>query len=64
MVTQLDVEYVRKLFEGLMRDYDDNGNEQIPGVATYLAAAWAGMKMLVSRQDRTEPKGGRKGNER
>lgn len=51
MPTQKDIEYVRKLWEAMIKEYDNTGNEQIPAVATYLCAAWAGMKMLQARAD-------------
>lgn len=62
MPTQAEIEYVRKLWEGLIKEYDNTGNEQIPAVATYLCAAWCGMKMMAARQD--GPKGGKKANAR
>lgn len=47
MPTQKDVEYVRGLWEQLLKEYQQTGNEQLPPVCTYLCAAWMAMRLLM-----------------
>lgn len=49
MPTQMQVEYIKSLYEELLAEYKRTGDEQLPAAITYLSAAWMAMRLLKVR---------------